>query len=172
MFLLFGTFIIACGTTHVMEVWTLWHPDYWLSGAIKVLTAIASLYTASQLVPLVPKALALPSPAQLAAVNAELEREVIEHRQTEEVLRQSEARYRAIVEDQTELICRFLEDGTLTFVNDAYCRYFGKSRQELLGQSFLPLMPSADWDVFMTCSSLKSWVYRCTWTILALAILR
>jgi len=149
MFLLFGTFIVACGTTHVMEVWTLWHPDYWLSGSIKVLTAIASLYTASELVPLVPKALALPSPAQLEAVNRQLEQEVIEHRQTEEILRQSEARYRAIVEDQTELICRFLADGTLTFVNDAYCRYFGKPRQELLGQSLLPLMPLADREVLL-----------------------
>ena len=43
-------------------------------------------------------------------------------------LRVSEARYRAIVEDQTELICRYQPDGTLTFVNEAYCRYFGLSR--------------------------------------------
>ncbi|MEK7310796.1 MAG: GAF domain-containing protein, partial [Chloroflexota bacterium] len=52
-------------------------------------------------------------------------------------LRQSEARYRAVVEDQTELICRYLPDGTHTFVNDAYCRYYGKEREELLHQSFL-----------------------------------
>jgi len=51
MFLMFGAFIIACGTTHVMEIWTLWHPTYWLSGFIKVITAIISLYTASELVP-------------------------------------------------------------------------------------------------------------------------
>lgn len=43
-------------------------------------------------------------------------------------LKGSEYSYRAVVEDQTELICRFLPDCTLTFVNDAYCRYFGKSR--------------------------------------------
>jgi len=73
IFLLFGTFIIACGTTHIMEVWTLWHPDYWLSGLVKVITAIVSLYTAFQLVPLVPQALALPSPAQLEAANIELQ---------------------------------------------------------------------------------------------------
>lgn len=56
----------------------------------------------------------------------------------------SEARYRAIVEDQTELICRFLPDGTLTFVNEAYCRYFGKQRQDLIGHSFIPLIPEED----------------------------
>jgi PAS domain S-box-containing protein len=56
-------------------------------------------------------------------------------------LRESEQRYRAVVETQTELVCRFRPDTTLTFVNDAYCRYFGKSREELLGTSFLALIP-------------------------------
>lgn len=60
--------------------------------------------------------------------------------QTEAALRASEARYWEIVEAQTELICRFLPDGTLTFVNDAYCRYVGQSRAELVGRSFMPLM--------------------------------
>lgn len=46
------------------------------------------------------------------------------------------ARYRAVVEDQTELICRYLPDTTLTFVNEAYCRYFGRERRELLGRRF------------------------------------
>lgn len=41
MFLAFGSFIVACGSTHFMDVWTLWHPAYWLSGALKVITAIA-----------------------------------------------------------------------------------------------------------------------------------
>lgn len=53
----------------------------------------------------------------------------------------SERRYRAVVEDQTELICRSLPDGTLTFVNDALCRFVGQSRAELIGQSFWPLVP-------------------------------
>lgn len=56
----------------------------------------------------------------------------------------SEERYRAIVEDQSELICRFLSDGTLTFVNEAYCRYFGKRREELIGHSFTPLIAEED----------------------------
>lgn len=72
MFLLFGTFIIAGGTTHLMEVWTLWHPNYWLSGFIKAITAIVSLYTAGKLFPLVPQALALPSPMQMEIANSEL----------------------------------------------------------------------------------------------------
>jgi PAS domain S-box-containing protein len=59
----------------------------------------------------------------------------------EESLRENEARYRAVVEDQTELICRFLPDGTYTFVNDAYCAYFHTSPDELLGRSFWTFIP-------------------------------
>jgi diguanylate cyclase (GGDEF)-like protein/PAS domain S-box-containing protein len=64
--------------------------------------------------------------------------------QAEEALRQSEARYRAIIEDQTELICRYLPDGTLTFVNEAYCRYFSQQRQELIGSNFIAFIQNAD----------------------------
>ena len=57
----------------------------------------------------------------------------LERVRTEQALRDSEEQYRAVVEDQTELICRFTPDGTYTFVNDAFCRYFGKSRVDLIG---------------------------------------
>lgn len=61
-----------------------------------------------------------------------------------ESLRLDEARYRAIVEDQTELISRHTPDGTLTFVNEAFCRYFGRSRESLLAQAFIPDIPEQD----------------------------
>ena len=54
---------------------------------------------------------------------------------------ESEKRLRAVVEDQTDLICRFKPDGTLTFVNRAYCQFHGKSKEELLGTSFLQTLP-------------------------------
>ncbi|PSB15252.1 histidine kinase [filamentous cyanobacterium CCP2] len=66
MFLAFGSFIVACGGTHFMEVWTLWHPTYWLSGALKVVTAFASVTTAMILPFLVPQALALVESAKLS----------------------------------------------------------------------------------------------------------
>jgi hypothetical protein len=65
IFVCFGMFILACGTTHAMEVWTLWHATYWLSGAVKVITALSSVPTAILLVQLVPQGLALPSPEAL-----------------------------------------------------------------------------------------------------------
>ncbi|WP_207284020.1 sensor histidine kinase [Pseudomonas sp. FW300-N2F2] len=68
----FGVFILACGTSHVMEILTIWQPYYWLSALVKVITAIASVITAILLVRLVPAALKIPSPQQLAKVNEEL----------------------------------------------------------------------------------------------------
>jgi PAS domain S-box-containing protein len=58
-------------------------------------------------------------------------------------IRASEERYRAIVDSQTDLICRFLADTTLTFVNEAYCRYFRRNCADLIGHSFLELIPKS-----------------------------
>jgi len=74
----------------------------------------------------------------------QLAEKIAEQTQTAASLRQSEARYRAIVEDQTELICRFQRDGTLLFVNEAYCRYFDKQCEDLIGHTFIPLIPDED----------------------------
>jgi PAS domain S-box-containing protein len=64
--------------------------------------------------------------------------------QAHEALNKSEARYRAVVEDQTELICRFRKDGTFIVVNDAYCRFFGKRHEELIGKSWQPMVVAED----------------------------
>jgi len=73
-------------------------------------------------------------------------RDVTARKRGEKALRESEERYRAVLEDQTELICRWLPEGQLTFVNDAYCRYFGKAREQLIGRSFVPLILEEDRD--------------------------
>ena len=67
--------------------------------------------------------------------------DITERKLVEDALSESEDRYRNVVETQTELICRNLPDTTLTFVNDAYCRYFGRSREQLIGTKFLQLIP-------------------------------
>ena len=65
IFFLFGSFILACGTGHLIDVWTLWHPVYWFSSSIKIVTALISVGTAIGLVALVPKLLVLPRPSEL-----------------------------------------------------------------------------------------------------------
>ncbi|MBI3447511.1 MAG: response regulator [Acidobacteria bacterium] len=86
IFVMFGVFILGCGTTHVMEVITVWNPVYRLSGVIKLLTGVVSMATGLALIPLLPRALKLPSPGQLAVVNRDLEREIGERRRAEAAL--------------------------------------------------------------------------------------
>lgn len=88
--LLFGAFIVSCGTTHIMDVWTLWHPTYWLSGFLKVITALVSLSTAIALLPVIPKAIALPSPAELETANYQLKLALKEVANTQAQLIQTE----------------------------------------------------------------------------------
>jgi two-component system cell cycle sensor histidine kinase/response regulator CckA len=71
-------------------------------------------------------------------------RDITERRRVEEALRRNEELFRGIVEDQTEMIVRWKPDGTRTFVNQAYCRMFGRSPDELLGASFYPLISEED----------------------------
>ncbi len=66
---------------------------------------------------------------------------IAERGRKDAALQQSEERYRSVVDDQTELVCRYLPDGSLTFVNAAYARYFQRRPEELIGNSFLPLIP-------------------------------
>jgi PAS domain S-box-containing protein len=87
IFVCFALFIMACGTTHAMEVWNIWHANYWISGSIKALTALASVPTAIALVKLVPHGLALPSPSHVTQVNAALQTEIEERKQVEDKLR-------------------------------------------------------------------------------------
>lgn len=87
IFLCFAVFILASGATHVLDIWNIWHPNYWLTGWAKAATALVSAATAVALVPRIPKALAIPSRNELEQANAALQREMLEHKQTEQRLR-------------------------------------------------------------------------------------
>jgi signal transduction histidine kinase/CheY-like chemotaxis protein len=101
IFWLFAAFILACGTTHFMSIVTLWQPLYWLDAAIKAVTAVLSIVTAIILWPLIPRALALPSPTALREINLELARQIAERDHAEEQLRISEARLRQVQKMET-----------------------------------------------------------------------
>ena len=77
IFILFGAFILSCGTTHLIEIWTLWHPNYWFYGLAKAITALISLYTAFALIPIIPAALKLPSPQSLEILNQQINEEIV-----------------------------------------------------------------------------------------------
>lgn len=79
----FGAFILACGVTHALDIWTLYYPVYWYAGVAKAFTAVISLGTAWLVWKLTPLALQLPSAAQLRESNAALEAEIVLRRKTE-----------------------------------------------------------------------------------------
>jgi PAS domain S-box-containing protein len=87
IFALFGAFIILCGTGHLLDIWTLWHSAYWLSGIEKAITALVSCYTAGSMVTLLPQFLSLKSPQQLEAINIKLQREIAVREDAELALR-------------------------------------------------------------------------------------
>jgi PAS domain-containing protein len=86
VFLLTGAFILACGTTHVMSIWTLWQPDYRFDGFVKLITALVSVATALAMWRTMPFALALPSTAQLEQANRSLAREIVERERLQTAL--------------------------------------------------------------------------------------
>jgi two-component system cell cycle sensor histidine kinase/response regulator CckA len=99
MFWCFGLFIVACGATHYMDIWTLWTPTYWLAGLLKAFTAAASLPTAIYLVRLMPQALKIPTPSILQATNDQL-------RKTSEELRATQARLEIGIDERTGALRR------------------------------------------------------------------
>lgn len=137
MFLCFGVFIVSCGLTHLMEVWTVWTPSYWIAGAIKAVTAAASLCTSAALVLLVPKALALPSPEAMRRVTRALEA--------------SEARFRAAVEGSRDAFYiveavrdtgGHVQDFTFTYANpQVRARLSQAASGEIVGQRMSQLIP-------------------------------
>ncbi len=103
---LFVAFILACGTTHLMSILTLWSPAYGIEGIIKAVTALLSIATAVILWPLIPKLVALPSGSQLKLLNSQLAFKVDEQERTAQLLRTSEAQVRR---SNTELETRVEE---------------------------------------------------------------
>ena len=126
MFFMFGLFILGCGTTHAMEIWTLWNGTYRLAGVIKAITAGASLATAVALVPMVPKALLLSSPSQLRAANLKLEQEIAVRRRTEEALEEQRNFVATVLNTVGTLIVVLDLDGRIVQCNRACVQISGR----------------------------------------------
>jgi signal transduction histidine kinase len=101
IFHMFGAFILACGLTHVLAIWSVWHGSYYLTGTVKLATAVISMITAVALWPQIPRALALPSPAQLRVSNEALQREIAEREAAEHELRLHKEKLEVLVSERT-----------------------------------------------------------------------
>jgi PAS domain S-box-containing protein len=98
MFWLFALFILACGTTHFMDVWVLWEADYGAQGLVKAFTALVSILTAVLLWRIMPQLVAMPTPAQFRRVADQLSDESVRHERTVEQLRRTEESFQLLVE--------------------------------------------------------------------------
>jgi PAS domain S-box-containing protein len=145
MFGLFATFIVACGATHVMEVWNLWHAEYWLAGVLKAVTAVASVGTAILLARLMPQALDYPSASEWIQANAALEREVHERRALEIDLRVSESRYR----EQAELLELTYDAVIVRNLNDEIT-YWNRGAEGLYGWRVEEILGKVPYDLLQT----------------------
>jgi PAS domain S-box-containing protein len=135
VFGLFAAFILACGTTHVLGALTLWVPVYWLDGGVKAITAALSVATAFMLWPLLPKALALPSPAALRSANEALACEVTQRSELAEQLRISEERRRRIYDRSPASLHATDDQGAIIAVSDRWLDLSGYERSEVIGRN-------------------------------------
>jgi PAS domain S-box-containing protein len=135
IFALFAAFILACGTTHVMGVVTLYAPWYWADGAIKAVTAALSISTAILLWPLLPKALALPSPATLRNLNEKLAEQIQERDRSAALLRDSEQRQRELYARTPAILHATDDQGILIEVSNLWLDLFGYKREQVIGRS-------------------------------------
>jgi len=160
---MFVLFILLCGITHFMMVWTLWNADYGVEALIKVATATASVVTAIALWPLLPRAIAIPSAATLEASIAERDaalaelREAMatmvrmeEHRREQvrllEEVNRSEARLRSIFDNAAVGIARVAIDGRFLEVNARFAEIAGWSPDALLAGGFQQITHPEDLD--------------------------
>ena len=136
IFYLFASFIMACGTTHIMEILTIWKPAYYLQGLVKLGTAIVSVITAIKLWPLLPQALDLPSPEVLRQANERLlqlmkEREIA-----------SEHRFRQALEASPQSILVVDQEAKIEYANAQTQTLFGYAPEELIGAPVDQLIPN------------------------------
>lgn len=142
---LFGAFILACGTSHIVEAIIFWYPIYRFAGLVKLATAVVSWLTVFALVPVIPKALAMRTPTELenevakrtsdlCEVNASLQREVQERSKAERQLREQREWFEVILRSIGEGIIATDVDGHVTFVNPAAELLTGHSAADSIGQ--------------------------------------
>lgn len=130
---LFGLFIMACGVTHLMAIWTIWVPQYGLEAITKVFTAGVSLITAAALWPLLPKALKIPSVQQLQQAITSLEGEIRRRKTAEEHLHDTEQSLSATLNSIGAGFIRLDAQGRISRINEAALALVGLEPVQVQG---------------------------------------
>lgn len=160
LFLLFGFFIIACGITHLLDVFAIWQPNYWANAAAKALTATLSLVTAVMIWYIMPAALLAPSAQELedarlalekantgleyrvkertrelASSNGRLQATLIEQTRLQQIIQHEKALLRGVIDSIPDMI--FFKDTESTYLgcNKAFEEYFGAAEADIVGKT-------------------------------------
>ena len=141
LFWMFATFILACGTTHVMEVWNIWHANYLVAGLIKALTATVSVVTAAMLIPLAPTLISVPERIQLQDINRKLREQIAERMRVENALRVAQDSMSGIIASAMDSIITVDEQQQILLFNAAAEKMFRCSARDALGQSIERFIP-------------------------------
>jgi len=148
VFVLFAAFILLCGTDHWLNLLTLWVPAYRVEGFVKATTAAVSILTAISLWVLMPKALALPSPAQLGKVSASLaEREQQRLILADKIAaeqKQASQYTRSLIEASLDPLVTISPEGKITDANEATIKITGVPRDDLIGTDFSDYFTESD----------------------------
>jgi PAS domain S-box-containing protein len=160
--ILFAAFIFFCGLTHLLQAVTLWWPIYEVQGYVKAVTAIVSLTTAIAIFPLIPQAVAIPSPRLLQAVNDGLAMEVAAHRRTlaelkrskdelemrvaerTKELEHSKARFEALVQASAQVVWTCDASGEFTGDARSWRSFTGQTGEQRKGDGWLDAIHPAD----------------------------
>jgi PAS domain S-box-containing protein len=132
----FAAFILACGSTHLLGAWTVWHATYRLDGVVKAVTAVASVATALLLVPLLPGLVKMPNPAEAAAMYHKLAQDTTELARVADALR----RQAELLELAHDAILVWEPEGSITFWNRGAEALYGWSREQALGRATQDLL--------------------------------
>jgi two-component system sensor kinase FixL len=136
-----------CGTSHLMSIWVLWHPNYYIEGWIKAATAVVSIATLVVIIIKLPQALRLPSPKQQAELNEKLQevnaRLEAQHALNEDMYRNT---LTAVVDNMVDGIVTIDETGKITSFNRACTQIFGYEAREVIGKNIMTLMPDPNYS--------------------------
>jgi PAS domain S-box-containing protein len=141
---LFIAFIFWCGVTHVMDIWTVWQPDYGAQALTKMVTAAISLVTAVGLWPLIPRALKIPSVSQLQSVIKQLEGEIQKRRTAEDHLGELQQGLAVTLASVEAGFIATDREGRVTRMNEVAERVTGRTQDDARGHVLWDVLERAD----------------------------
>jgi len=141
LIVMFSLFIIACGITHLIGVWTVWNGDYGIHGISKAITAIVSVATALMLLPRLPQISALKSSGELERLNKELAGEIEFQKESGEKLVRAEQQFRTYIQQAPDGILITDPSGEIEYSNETVNSMFGYEREDLTGKWVTDLVP-------------------------------